>query len=410
MFSRKLIIGLTFLYLNGNECIKCHQDKWLKCKKDIHYTLENSISLILKAWGLEDYNKTLQELPEIKTDSNIKSQSDLAIDFLRRKCLRCHLESKEVNPSKNRCLACHNYHRDEKDSFKAKPKMKNCLKCHNGNFIGTDYLGMFPKDFDKSYRAPITKDGSYPKIVFRNSYHHLIEDIHYKNGMSCTDCHKMGKRVNCKSCHQDINRKNHPEYHSKISCIACHSSWQVNSYKSIILRDDSGRFYKEFKRLINSEDIYLSRFLKVALKSKDKEITPAMPDFINNKNYLGIWYLGYKFRRWERFFLVNYNGKIELARPLLDFKLTYIDSKGRTVIDAREFGGFTIIKPHTIIKEAKSCEMCHLNPLNLNIKDTVKFKTLKGALLEGKELNSTQIERLQSKKYKFIRAKEIFKK
>jgi len=408
-----LIITLPLL-LFANECLNCHKID-LKTHAPMHYSLNKEISLTLKAWGLKEYNYTLENLPEIKDSNTLNSKSklnrNLAIDFLRRKCLQCHLNSKRVNPSGNSCLACHNPHSNKNDDIKAKATEQKCLKCHNGNFIGTDYLGLFPKDFDESYRAPIQSDGSYPKRLGGIDYHHLIEDIHSKKGLTCISCHnnKNGnfEKVSCISCHQNISSKNHPKYHSKISCIACHSAWQTNSYKSIILRSDMPN-YKDFKRLTLSQDPYLENFLQKALKNS--KIAPAMPDFLTNKIYKGLWYLGYEFRRWENFYLINYRDKIELARPLLDFELTYVDDKNRTIIDAKKFGGFVVTKPHTIIKEAKSCENCHNNRLNLSDKSLINYKLLKGNLLEGSNLTKEQIEHLKSTKYKLLRAKELFKR
>jgi hypothetical protein len=401
---------ITLLILNiawANECISCHKQKELQCKKDIHNTLKNSISLTLKAWGIKDYNRSLQNLPAISS-SNIKEPKDLAIDFLRRKCLRCHLKSKEINPTNNRCLACHNKHSNKLDAKDAKAHMNKCLKCHNSDFIGTDFLGKFPKDFDKSYKAPLTKDGLYPKKEFRSSYHQLIEDVHYKKGFSCISCHQPQNswKIDCTKCHQNITTKNHPVYHKNISCIACHSAWQVNSYNRVLLRSDIAN-YKDFKRLKSSEDLYLEDFLNRAIKSKN--IPPQMPDFVDNSMHKGVWYMGYRYRRWEDSFLVNYKGKIESARALLDFELTYINEHNKTIIDSKKFGGFTIAKPHTIIKEAKSCKMCHENNLNLN-RAKIDSSIKKGKLIIGKPLNKSQIEHLQSNKYRQIRAMELFGK
>jgi hypothetical protein len=134
-----------------------------------------------------------------------------------------------------------------------------------------------------------------------------------------------------------------------------------------------------------------------------------MPNWLTGKNKLGLWYINYKYRRWENFFLVNYKGKIELARPMLDFDLTHINKNRKTVINSQKFGGFVITKPHTIIKKVKSCKMCHENRLNLNDKTLIDFATLKGKRIEGTHLNKGQIMKLKSKKYKLIRAKEMFK-
>jgi predicted CXXCH cytochrome family protein len=402
-----LFLVIVTMVTFANDCLQCHANKEAQCQKNIHFTLQKEISLTLKAWGVKDFNHTLQTLPAIDTTKKITEPKDLAIDFLRRKCLRCHLTSKEINPTNNKCLACHNPHSNSFDSFKAKASQKKCLKCHNANFIGTDYLGMFPKDFDESYRAPLQRDGSYPKRLGGIDYHHLLSDIHAQKGLTCIDCHKPKQdfKASCLDCHSP-SKKNHPSYHNNISCVACHSAWQTNSYKTILLRSDVPN-YKDFERLIVSEDIYLENFLKKALQNPT--MPPLMPDFLSNKLYKGLWYKGYAFRRWENFFLANYQGKIELARPLLDFELTYVNDKNQTIIDAQKFGGFIITKPHTITKEAKSCKMCHENPLNLNQKDTINYNLLKGKLLQGKPLNKEQIQRLISKKYKFLRAKEMFK-
>ncbi len=396
-----VILLLSLLLAFANTCVSCHKKEAIKCSHSLHFTHKKEISLTLKAFGIKDYNKSISTLPKPK--SNPSSKEDLAYDLLERKCLRCHID---VISPKNRCLACHNSHFNKNDSLKAHPTQKKCLTCHNGNFIGVDFLGLFPHDFDKSYRSPLDNKGFYPKRLGGIDYHHLIKDIHAKKGFTCISCHnnKIGsnwEQISCISCHKTQSAKNHPPYHKKISCIACHSAWQTNSYKSILLRSDIAN-YNDFKRLFVSEDPYLEHFLPRAIKNN---LPPQMPNYLDNKLYKGIWYQGYLFRRWEHFFLINFQNKIELARPLLDFELTYINEKNQTILDAQNFGGFVVAKPHTIIKEAKSCEMCHEN----DIASLPKAHIFQGKLIEGKALNKEQIMHLHSLKYKFLRAKEFFK-
>jgi len=412
----KLLLLIIPILLVSNSCLKCHPKKMDQCKQSNHFTLKNSINITRQTWGIKDSNTTLQTLPQSK--NSITKPADLVDDFLRRKCLKCHLNSKTINKTNNLCLSCHNNHKNKLDSYKAKPTQDKCLKCHNNEFIGTDYKGLFPHDFDKAYRSPITKDGYYPNRPYGIDFHHLSSDIHYQKGMSCIDCHKnskMGKwedKVNCTSCHSNLSKQNHKNYHNNLSCSSCHSSWNISSYELNVLRDDTPN-YKQWKRLQVQEDRYLEKFLKKALKSK-KTIEPKMPDYLTNKLKNGIWYSGYKFRRWENFFLVNDEfGKIKIAKPMFQYRISYKDKNGTMIlddqnkIDNNKIEAFLPKVPHTITKKAKSCQMCHNNKIMLD-KNLINKNILKGKVLKGTPLSLQQLNKLQSKKYKQERAKNLY--
>lgn len=413
----KLLLFICLsLYLYGNECITCHSGKMEQCKNSNHFTHKNEINIVRKTWGIEESNVTLQNLPQ--ATKNIKKPSDLVDDFLRRKCLKCHLTNKQINPTKNLCLACHNTHTSKLDSFKAKPTQDKCLKCHNNNYIGTDYIGLFPHDYDKAYRSPLTKEGYYPDRPYGIDFHHLSSDIHHQKGMSCIDCHKKTtdnhweEKVTCTSCHTNLSDKNHQSYHNDLSCNSCHSSWNVSNYELNLLRDDTPN-YKQWERLTVQEDPYLERFLKKALRSKET-IPPQMPDYLTFTLQTGIWYSGWRFRRWENFFLVNdEGGKIKVASPMYQYRISYKNKKGEmvlddvTTIDGEKIESFLPRDPHTITKKSKSCEMCHENKIMLD--DTLINKNiLKGKVLKGTPLSQKQLKKLQSDKYKLQRAKNLF--
>lgn len=411
----KYILLLIPFILYSNECLTCHPKKIEQCEKSNHYTLKNAINITRKTWGIEDSNVTLQTLPMPKDD--ISKPADLVDDFLRRKCLKCHLTSKTINKTQNLCLSCHNKHTSKDDFKKAKPTQEKCLKCHNNEFIGTDYLGLFPHDYDKSYRSPITKDGYYPDRPYGIDFHHLSSDIHYKKGMSCIDCHNKNvdtweAKVDCKSCHSDISASNHKTYHNNISCNACHSSWNISSYELNVLRDDTPN-YKQWKRLKVQDDIYLEKFLTKALKSK-KTIKPEMPDNITNELKDGIWYSGWRFRRWENFFLINSDdGKIKIAKPMYQYRISYKDKNGDMILndqnklDGKKIEAFLPKEPHTITKKAKSCEMCHENKIMLD-ENLIYKDMLQGAILKGSALKQKQLKKLTSPLYKKDRAKMLF--
>jgi len=414
------IILLIFITISiyANECIKCHAAKMIQCKKSNHFTLKNAINITRQTWGIKDSNVTLQSLPQPKKD--IRKPSDLVDDFLRRKCLKCHIASKTINKTNNLCLSCHNPHKNKFDKYKAKPTQSKCLKCHNNEFIGTDYLGLFPHDYDKSYRSPITKDGYYPNRPYGIDFHHLSSDIHYDKGMSCIDCHKKTNnkswesKVDCKSCHSSLSKQNHKNYHKNLSCNSCHSSWNISSYELNVLRDDTPN-YKQWKRLKVQDDIYLEKFLRKAIKSK-KTIPPKMPDYITNELKDGVWYSGWKFRRWENFFLINSNdGKIKIAKPMFQYRISFKNKNKNMIlndvykINGKKIEAFLPKEPHTIIKKAKSCEMCHENKIMLD-KNHINTNLLKGKVMRGFLFTKEQLNKLNSPLYKKERAKLLFLK
>jgi len=404
-----------FTILNANDCLNCHTNKMQECSRGVHFTLKGAINITRKTFGIKDSNVTLKTLP--KPTKSIKEPKDIVDDMLRRKCLRCHLTSKQINSSGNLCLACHLVHKNKTDSFKAKPTQNKCLKCHNGEFIGSDYLGKFPHDYDKSYRSPLTKDGFYPDSNDGIDYHYLTKDIHSKAGLTCISCHnktvaKNWLKPKCTACHKILSAKNHKSYHSKLSCSSCHATWMVNSYNLNIFRDDTPN-YKEWKRLAKQYDPYLEEFLTKALKAKNPP-NPVMPDYLTNELKNGIWYSGWKFKRWNNFVLVNSSsGKIELAKPMFQYKISYKDSNNRMILDnvskinGQKIEAFLVKHPHTITKKAKSCEMCHENQILTN-QNLINKKLFMGRLIDATPLSKDQIKNLKSKFYKKERSNLLF--
>ncbi len=413
-----LLFIISFNLFAKQNCISCHPKEAKKCEKSNHTTLKNAINITRKAWGIKDSNVTLQTLPLPKID--IKKPSDLVDDFLRRKCLKCHLgvtNSGEKGSKRGKsCLACHYKHQTEGKCQPIKISNGKCLSCHNKSFVGADYLGLFPKDHSHSYRAPLRDNGNYPNKRYGIDFHHLNEDIHYKTGMKCTDCHKgenWEKKLTCKECHKNPSKSNHPIYHKNISCNACHSLWNTNSYELSVFRDDT-KDYKKWKDLILQEDGYLSKFLTKALKNPS--LKPKMPDWIEMKLKDGIWYSGWRYRRWEDFVLVNNkDGKIKIARPLFQYRISYRNKNGKMVLDdISQINGKKIevwlpYSPHTISKRAKSCEMCHNNPLLFQKETKNEILNLKipKNIAEGTPLTKQQLKRLKSEKYKKTRAKML---
>lgn len=428
-------------------CAKCHEQDIKSVKSSLHVSLKNEINKTRTLWGIQESNVTLQSLPY--PNDEVHKPQDLVDDMLRRKCLKCHIGNQgsgELGMYRGKgCMSCHmEYSEDGKyagSDLTIKQKgpyakihtmsqdtpMSACLSCHNKIFVGTDYLGLFPVDHDKSYRAPITKEGKYPKKMYGTNYHHLKEDIHFQKGLTCKDCHKkeevMGihnraqnpQKVTCKDCHQSLSPNEAHTNHTNVSCSACHASWQMSNYELSVFRDDMAD-YDKWKNLMAQEDTYLENFLNKAIKSQTKP-KPFMPDWVDEKMERGLWYSGWRFRRWEHALLGNdKDGVVKILRPMFQYRISYRDAKGNMLLnDVSEIEGekieaFSPYTPHTITKNAKSCENCHENPLLLNpVKNTdTVLDLLQGKVKEGTPLSMEQIKRLQSDKYKKIRADMLF--
>jgi hypothetical protein len=434
--------------LNNAEifCASCHRKDIDNIKHSLHGTLKNEINLTRNLWGVKENNVTINSLPLPKDD--IHNTQDLVDDFLRRKCIKCHIGNQGSGENGmfrgKGCMSCHMEYsidgkykgsdltvKDKKPYAKThtmskKTPMSACLSCHNKNFVGTDYLGMFPKDFDKSYRAPIDSKGYYPNKIFGTDYHYLSEDLHFTLGMTCADCHtkkdimeddstESTNNAQCKDCHKDIRQNEaHDEYHDNISCSTCHSSWQISNYELSVFRDDTAD-YDKWKRLVNQEDAYLSGFLNKVFKTQ-KNPKPIMPDWITLEEKDGIWYSGWQMRRWENLLIGNdKNGKIKILRPMFQYRISYRDKDGQMVlndiskINEQKIEAFIPYTPHTTSSKAKSCESCHENPLLLNpyIETNTVQDLLIGKVVNGTELNQEQIMKLKSMRYKKTRLKML---
>lgn len=414
---------LFFTVLHGGEdCVQCHALQSKKCEKSVHYTLANAINITRKAWGIMDSNVTLQTLPLPKEE--IEKPSDLVDDFLRRKCLKCHLFNRSSGEKGMKrgigCLSCHSRHQSSGSCQREKISIDKCLTCHNKGFTGGDYQGLFPKDHHKSYRAPLSENGRFPSQKYGIDYHHLTQDVHFQGGMGCIDCHKAeemqgGQKAACLDCHKQPSAANHPVYHSKITCTACHASWNYSAYELSVFRDDTAD-YAKWKNLTLQEDGYLSHFLEKALKSA-RHMKPKMPDWVERKQKKGLWYSGYRYKRWEHFVLANYDdGSIGIVRPLFQYRISYRDSNGSMILDdATTLNGKKIEvwlphAPHTIAKRAKSCERCHANPLILDPytgENEVLKLQVPDHLIGAVQLKPEQIEKMQSPQYKKIRARML---
>ncbi len=468
-------------------CIRCHRKDIYNIRHSLHGTLAGAIAITRYTWGAQrdlaaHYGVigagSVKPLPTIYT-KHAHSPKALVNNFLRRKCLRCHLLNNGTDngagaPGTYRargCAACHMRFNpygtydgtdtvmrgksvfSETHKFLKTPPMRNCLSCHNTEFVGTDYIGWFPHDYPYSFNSPILSNGRFPTAYYGIEFHHLISDVHYRAGLTCTDCHgkagvmgdgriynseeeKGAIKISCYMCHGGFSKHPakwakkwhttpfnptippHRSYHSKVSCSACHSAWQNENYGFNVFLDMKPD-YPAWKNVTSQEDPYLQSFLNRAIhlieegKSPPK---PTMPDRITEKMYPGIWLTGWIMRRWSFFTLgETLYGEFKILRPLFEYVVSYRDKEGRIILNSTEktkagriMSAFLPYDPHTITLHGKSCEACHNNPLIKPGREKHSvMRLLWGPVLYGHPLSNKVLNKLHSTKYKTIRARML---
>ena len=169
------------------------------------------------------FPKEMKELPQAPTVEEVHKDPSLAVfTYLRQECLRCHTGSKGRQKRGDfrgiGCSSCHIPYSNEgfyegndtkiskksghllthqiQSSRKVKVKVNDvsysgvpvetCSTCHNrGKRIGVSYQGLMETEYQSTFDE---KGNAQPKLHTKR-YLHMKEDIHYKKGMLCQDCH-----------------------------------------------------------------------------------------------------------------------------------------------------------------------------------------------------------------------------
>ena len=167
--------------------------------------------------------KTIELPPAPTADEVAKNPKLAAITYLRQECLRCHTASKGRSRRGDYrgmgCSSCHipysndGYYeggdptipKDEpghmlvhtiQGTREAKVKVhditysgipvETCTTCHNrGKRIGVSYQGLM----ETAYNPTFDEHGKGQPKLHTKHYLHMSEDVHYKKGMLCQDCH-----------------------------------------------------------------------------------------------------------------------------------------------------------------------------------------------------------------------------
>jgi len=260
---------------------ECHADQLHKVETSLMATSAGEINATRYAWGAQanvDATYSVNGKGGTKVLPTYAESGELVDDMLRKKCLRCHINS----PSPNRlgdfratgCAACHMIYANDgqtitgdkaiqmaqKANNEAKendPKLKSdlsgliskrgypmkhrlttaiptvqCVRCHSGNRVGTEYIGLFEHDFEKMYRSPRYKWNA-PLAPYGIDHHTLMPDIHYKAGLACIDCHTgsemMGSGETFAAAHQA----------TEVTCDTCHGTTTAPAKTAKLAKGDA---------------------------------------------------------------------------------------------------------------------------------------------------------------------------
>ena len=200
-------------------CGACHETEIREVRHSLHSTMAGIINQTRYLWGAQEaaapgtygLSGPLQPLPTPQPEIHAETPAMLVDDFLRRRCLRCHVHGKgPKGPGLYRstgCAACHVLYTNEgryeggdraidrsrtgypaRHAFSIRIPNRQCLHCHNNNHVGADYEGLFQHDTSDVYRSPMINGGLGPKL-YGLDHHRLARDIHAEKGLWCIDCH-----------------------------------------------------------------------------------------------------------------------------------------------------------------------------------------------------------------------------
>lgn len=250
-------------------CLPCHRKEISTLEHSLHGSMAGVINQTRFLWGAQKtaapavygIRGPLKPLPDPDFSHASPKPENLVDDFLRRRCLRCHIHTRGPGGTglyrATGCAACHMHYSDDgryrgKDPAISKSGTgyptqhtwtrqipnEQCLHCHHQNHVGADYEGLFEHDYHDVFRSPLVRGNPKPR-THGLDYHHLSKDVHAERGLWCIDCHSkkdvMGNGLSY-SYQMEVPKR---------SCRDCHGGFEGNLPDPSILaiNKEPGGFY-----------------------------------------------------------------------------------------------------------------------------------------------------------------------
>lgn len=220
----------------GTQAYKAYMEKLEKLNPQVYPKKNKELSLaptadeVEKNPSLAAYTYLRQECLRCHTGSAGRSERG---DFRGLGCSSCHIpysnsglyegKGKNINTQEAGHMLTHQIQatREAKVNFEHMSysgiPVETCTTCHNrGKRIGTSYQGLMETSFNPTY----TDKGEGQPPLHTKNYLHLTEDIHYKKGMLCQDCHTSNDM------HSDGFLSGSTLAPVEIECQDCHGTTQ----------------------------------------------------------------------------------------------------------------------------------------------------------------------------------------
>lgn len=348
-------------------------------------------------------------------------------DYRGSGCAACHMiySDKGIYEGGDKAISKTEKDRPKFHRLTKKIPPYQCIHCHNrGGRTGVSFIGTMESD---GYGSPWgTKPGKKgAKKLHGKYYNHLYPDVHLEKGMWCIDCHteqdlhgdgniyskrEQAVEIECTDCHgtydsysnlktswgnpylnlkkqgnkvilttkatgkelivpqvKDIIEKGNNKlaktamgiaaHQNHLECYACHAKWAPQCY-GCHAQQDLTKKARDWISTQHPEDISKSGLKKYAGKTAYQ--------WRETRSYL----------RWESPALgINSEGKVSPFIPGCQVVFTQIGPDGNATYHNYVFktadGTYGIahapIQPHTVSKEARTCEDCHSNKKALGL-------------------------------------------
>ncbi len=406
------LITIPGNYSNAEHtCGKCHPEIIKRTRNSLMNTMSGIISVDKYVFGENDNLDSL-------FDINHLGNKTAAEQHLRDKCASCHTGGEKTTTGPitplsrgGGCLACHLQYDPENPSrsyLSSEVDDGKCFGCHSrSGRISTNYEGWheIPRNEYHSYNDSVTR-----KLADGRLFRKMPEDVHHKAGLSCIDCHgsydvmgdgnkyahqEQAVHITCEDCHEQTNRTTGSFSHLSPDSqrLLLYKSWDTTA---AFLRNISGDSY--LYNLIKRDSIFILLSKTSKKEHAVPEISPSCrtpvhrklscpachtawaPQCIDCHTTLQPDTRGYDLldKRVTRGYWKEKGGRYLARPPVLGMELTGKDTLYRTFVPGmilhlqkdslsgkRLHRYFAPTSPHTIARNSRSCEDCHLNPATL---------------------------------------------
>lgn len=270
-------------------CGRCHEEAVKNFKNSLHFTYKRELKTIFEGFEIPLRVTNLYEFSKLY--GNTQTQEGLLIDFLKRRCLNCHVFSKGEGYLKTKrergCFSCHKPHKF------LKPDDETCLTCHYSIRIGWDFYGYAPHPWFVDYRSPFVNGKEHGRPFGIEAYQ-LKEDVHKEKGFKCLSCHNKeeimkGKSgISCITCHKTIPKNifHQRKILLKVRCEVCHASF-LNQDKLKICYLELEPNLWDWYELSIQESYEIENLIKDYMKRK--KINKVMTDKFTDRKKEGLW-------------------------------------------------------------------------------------------------------------------------